>query len=249
MKQITTVRQWALPSAGVVLGLTALAVGVINTAKIAPVKAQEPLTRVLTVTGEGSESIPATLARVQLGVTAQGENAETVQQEIAQRSAAVIELLKSQNVDQLQTTGIRLNPQYSYNGSQPRITGYTGSNTVSFEMPTDRVGTLLDDAIAAGANQINNVSFVAADAALDSARDNALQEAAADAQAQADVVLESLNLSAQEIIGIQINNAIPPTPIPYAAQARLAEAAADVATPVEGGEQTVNARVTLQIRY
>lgn len=249
MKPLTTVRQWLLPSAGIVLGLTALTVGVMNTAKIAPVQAQEPLTRVLTVTGTGSESIPATLAHVQLGVTAQGENVEKVQQEIAQRSAEVIELLKSQNVDQLQTTGIRLNPQYNYSGNQPRITGYTGSNTVSFQMPTDEVGTLLDDAIAAGANQINNVSFVAADAALDGARDAALQEATADAQAQANVVLESLNLSAQEIIGIQVNNAIPPTPIPHAAQARLAEAAADVATPVEGGEQTVNARVTLQIRY
>ena len=249
MQQVATVRQWVLPSAGVVLGLTALLVGVMNTAKVEPVKAEEPLARVLTVTGEGSESIPATLARVQLGVTAQGENVETVQQEIAQRSTAVVELLKSQNVAQLQTTGIRLSPQYNYSGNQPRITGYSGSNIVSFEMPTDEVGMLLDDAIAAGANQINNVSFVATDTALDSARDIALKEATADAQAQADVVLQSLNLSAQEIVAIQVNNATPLRPVPVAAQARLAESAADVATPVEGGEQTVNARVTLQIRY
>ena len=62
-------------------------------------------------------------------------------------------------------------------------------------------------------------------------------------------VLQSLNLSAQEIVGIQVNNAIPPTPIPYAAQTRLESAVADASTPVEGGEQAVNARVTLQIRY
>ncbi|MEM8807478.1 MAG: SIMPL domain-containing protein [Cyanobacteria bacterium P01_G01_bin.38] len=220
----------------------------MNTAAIAPVEAQEPLSRVLTVTGQGSESIPATLAQVRLGVTAQGENAEAVQQDIAQRSSAVIELLRSQTVDKLQTTGIRLNPQYNYDDDRPRIVGYTGSNTVSFQMPTDQVGTLLDDAIAAGANQIDSVSFVAADEALDSARDIALQEATADAQAQANVVLSSLNLSAQEIVGIQVNDANPPPPIPYAAQARL-ESAADVSTPVEGGEQTVDARVTLQIRY
>ncbi|MGD1857067.1 MAG: SIMPL domain-containing protein [Leptolyngbyaceae cyanobacterium] len=249
MQQMTTARQWFLPSAGIVLGLTALAVGLINVATIAPVRAQESLARVLTVTGEGSERIPATLARVQLGVSAQGDNAETVQQEIAQRSSAVVELLKSRNVEQLQTAGIRLNPQYDYNGNQPRITGYNGSNTVSFQMPTDAVGTLLDDAIAAGANQINSVSFVAADNAIDSARNVALQEATADAQAQADAVLQSLNLSAQEIVGIQVNNAIPPTPIPYAAQTRLESAVADASTPVEGGEQAVNARVTLQIRY
>ncbi|MEM7066044.1 MAG: SIMPL domain-containing protein [Cyanobacteria bacterium P01_B01_bin.77] len=246
MKQI--VGRWILPSASIVLGVTALAVGAINMATIAPVAAQETQLRVLTVTGEGSESIPATLAQVQLGVTAQGEAAETVQQDIAQRSTAVIELLKSKNVDRLQTTGIRLNPQYNYEGSRPRITGYSGSNTVSFQMPTETVGTLLDDAIATGANQINSVSFVATDDALEDARDTALQAATADAQAQADVVLLSLNLSAQEIVGIQVNNAAPP--IPYAVQARQLESAvADASTPVEGGEQTVNARVTLQIRY
>ena len=244
-----TLQRWILPSAGLVLGATALAVGLINIAAISPVKAQEAVSRVLTVTGEGSESIPATLAQVQLGVTAQGENAQTVQQEIAQRSSAVVELLRSQNVDELQTTGIRLNPQYNYDGNQPRITGYTGSNTVSFQMPTDEVGTLLDDAIATGANQIDSVSFVAADDAIDTARGTALQEATADAQAQADVVLQSLNLSSQEIIGIQVNNANPPMPNPFAAQARLADAVPEATTPVEGGEQTVNARVTLQIRY
>ncbi|MGD1952403.1 MAG: SIMPL domain-containing protein [Leptolyngbyaceae cyanobacterium] len=244
-----TLQRWILPSAGLVLVATALAVGRINIAAISPVKAQEAVSRVLTVTGEGSESIPATLAQVQLGVTAQGENAQTVQQEIAQRSSAVVELLRSQNVDELQTTGIRLNPQYNYDGNQPRITGYTGSNTVSFQMPTDEVGTLLDDAIATGANQIDSESYVAADDAIDTARGTALQEATADAQAQADVVLQSLNLSSQEIIGIQVNNANPPMPIPFAAQARLADAVPEATTPVEGGEQTVNARVTLQIRY
>ena len=244
-----TLQRWILPSAGIVLGATALAIGLVNTAAVAPVKAQEAVSRVLTVTGEGSESIPATIAQVQLGVTAQGENAENVQQEIARRSSAVVELLRSQNVDKLQTTGIRLNPQYNYESNQPRIIGYAGSNTVSFQMPTDEVGTLLDDAIATGANQINSVSFVAADDAIDSARDTALQAATADAQAQADVVLQSLNLSAQEIVGIQVNNANPPMPIPFAAQARLAEAVPEATTPVEGGEQTVNARVTLQIRY
>ena len=213
-----------------------------------PVEAQESVLRVLSVTGQGDESTPATLARVQLGVTAQGEDAQAVQQTLAERSSAVIEFLRSQNVDELQTTGIRLNPQYDYEGDRPRIVGYSGANTVSFQMPTAAVGSLLDDAIAAGANQINSVSFVAADDAIESARDAAIQAAIADAQAQADVVLGNLNLSAQEIIGIQVNNAAPPTPLPFAPQARL-ESTATASTPVEGGEQTVNASVTLQIRY
>lgn len=214
---------------------------------VQPAIAQEALTRVLTVTGQGRETIATTLTQVELGVEAQGATAAEVQQEIARRSTAVVELLRSQSVEKLQTTGIRLNPQYDYNNGQPRLVGYSGSNTVSFRMPTERVGSLLDQAIAAGANQISGISFVAADAAISTARQAALRMATADAQQQANAVLGSLNLGPQEIVGIQINGANLPMPLPV--RARLETAAADVSTPVVGGEQTVEASVTLQIRY
>jgi len=220
-------------------------------ANVNPVMAQPVATapmRVMTVTGSGQESIPTTVTRVELGVQAQGPTAAAVQQDIAQRQSRVIELLRRNTVDKLQTTGIRLSPQYSYsNREQPRITGYSGSNTVSFELPTDRVGSLLDEAIEAGANQINRVSFTATDEAISAAQSTALVAATQDAQRQADAVLAALGLSAAEVVSIQVNGAQAPTPYPVAARAVLQSEAAS--TPVEGGEQTVNARVTLQIRY
>ena len=50
MKPVATLQRWVLPSAGLLLGVTALTVGLMNTAAIAPVEAQEMLSRVLTVT-------------------------------------------------------------------------------------------------------------------------------------------------------------------------------------------------------
>ncbi|NEQ26439.1 MAG: SIMPL domain-containing protein [Microcoleus sp. SIO2G3] len=213
-------------------------------------QATEQIMRTITVTGQGSEDIPTTITQVQLGVEVQGRTAEEVQQEAARRSSAVVQLLRSRNVQKLQTTGINLSPVYSYENNRQRLTGYTATNTVSFEIATEQAGTILDDAVNAGASRIDGVSFVASDEAIATARQQALREATQEARQQAQAVLESLNLREQEIVGIQVNGASapPPPPVPYAALAQRAEAA-DATTPVVGGEQEVQASVTLQIRY
>ncbi|MFM8295959.1 MAG: SIMPL domain-containing protein [Microcystaceae cyanobacterium] len=214
-----------------------------------PVLAQEKLLRTLTVTGEGVEMLATSLTQVELGVEITAPTAAQVQQTIAQRSNAVIDLLKSRGVEKLQTTGIQLNPNYEYANNQRKLNGYTGTNTVSFRLPTEQVGTLLDDAVKAGATRINGVSFTATDEAIASAQKLALKKATADAQSQAQVVLQSLNLSPREIIGIQINGANPPITPRYRADYMVQAAAAPAPTPVIGGEQSVRASVTLQINY
>ncbi len=226
-----------------------IAAAIVSLTVTTPATAQEVGMKVLTVTGQGQEFIQTTKTHVDLGVEVRGQAANEVQQDIAQRSTAVIELLRDRKVEKLQTTGIRLNPQYNYDRGEGRITGYVGVNTVSFEMPTEQVGTLLDEAIEAGATQIQGVSFIASDEAMAAARKVALQAATAEAQSQAEVVLGGLGMSVEEIIGIQIDGASGPIEIPVAQQSRLAESSVAYDTPVIGGEQTVRATVTLQIRY
>jgi len=224
------------------------ALGLLSLTLTNPAFAQEKLMRTITVTGRGVESISTTKAQVQLGVEVQGKTATNVQQEVAQRSSAVVELLRSRNnVEKLQTTGIRLNPIYSYENNIQRLTGYAASNTVSFRIPTEQAGTILDDAVKVGATKIDSVSFTAADEAIAAAQKQALRQATQDAQQQADAVLSSLNLTRKDIVNIQINGSTPPPPMPFLERAALASKAAD--TPVIGGEQEVQASVTLQITY
>jgi uncharacterized protein len=215
-----------------------------------PQNPQEQMLRTLTVSGQCTEKIAATIAQVQLGVEAQGKTAQQVQQEVARRSSAVVALLKGRNVDKLQTTGINLSPQYNYDKGKQTLTGYQATNTVSFRVPTAQAGTIMDDAVKAGASQIDNISFTASDAAIADAQKVALGKATQDAQEQAKAVLSALGLTPKDIVGIQINGASPPIPRPYmmAAQARN-KVGADSSTPVEGGEQGVQASVTLQISY
>jgi hypothetical protein len=217
---------------------------------ILPASAQEKakLWRTLTVSGRGVETISTILSQVSLGVEIQGKTAEDVQKEAARKSSAVVTLLKKRNVEKLTTTGIRLNPVYSYSNNVQRITGYAASNTVSFRIPTDKAGTLLDEAVKAGATQINGVSFIASDEAIAIAQKQALKKATQDAQQQAEAVLSSLGLQQKEIVSIQVNGATPPPPpMLYRAEAKLANA--DASTPIIAGEQEVQASVTLQISY
>jgi uncharacterized protein len=234
---------------GLILGLIGL-----TSCQSIPTNAQPgnlATSRTLTVSGKGTINIPTTMTQVRLGVEIQGKTAQIVQQQVAKRSQTVLELLKARKVEKLETTGINLNPNYSYKDGKQTITGYSGSNTVSFRINTEKSGTLLDEAIQAGATKIDGISFVASDEALAQAQQQAIQKASEDAKKQASSALTALNLKQQEVIGVQINNANPPMPIAYSspalAEAKVSQSSAD--TPVVGGEQKVQQTVTLQIRY
>ena len=210
--------------------------------------AQEQRIRTLSVTGRGVEAIPTTQTQVALGVEVQGKTAAEVQQEAARRSSAVVALLRSRQVQKLETTGITLSPNYTYENNQQRLIGYIATNTVSFRLNTQSAGTLLDDAVQAGATRIQGVSFVAAESAIEQAQKQALKKATQDAQAQADAVFSALNLKRGEILNIQVNGASAPPPM-YRQLAASRAAAADATTPVVGGEQQIEASVTLQFGY
>lgn len=213
-----------------------------------PSNAGESAMRILTVTGEGKAIIPTTLTQINLGVEVQGATSSEVQQEIAKKSTSVVNFLRSRNVQQLQTTGISLQPRYDYNSDQQKLIGYSGTNLVSFQVETSKIGDLLDRAVANGASRIDQISFTATESAIATAQKQALQAAVQNAKSQGDTVLSSLNFSSQEIVKIQINGANLPQPLPQLEATALAKnASAD--TPIIGSTQTVTASVTLSQKY
>lgn len=213
-----------------------------------PVLAQDQVFKTITVTGQAIERIPTTIANIQLGVEIEGKNAIQIQQEAAKRTTSLVELLKSSNVQQLQTSGIQLRPNYNYENNQRQLTGYVATNIVSFELPIERVGSLLDDSVKKGATRIDSVSLTATETAVSQAQKQALAKASLDAQQQAEAVLNALNLKAQEIVKINVNGANVPTPVMMEAMAYKSDSNMP-SSPVIGGNQSVSASVTLQIRY
>jgi uncharacterized protein len=208
---------------------------------------EKQMNRTLSVSGRGVTNIPATLTQVRMAIEVSGKSSKTVQQEAAKRSTTVIQLLRSRKVDKLQTAGISLSPVYNYNNNQQQLTGYTATNSLSFRLPVAQAGEVIDAAVNAGATRIDSVTSVASEEAMAKAQTQALQLATKDAQRQAQAVLSALGFQSKEIIGIQINDAVRPNPVMMEsasfARGKIAT------TEVVGGEQEVQANVTLQISY
>jgi len=204
--------------------------------------------RVLTVTGRGERSVKTTKARIQLGVNVEGKTAIAVQTEVARQANSIVSRLQQLSVEKLQTTSIQLSPKYVYENNRQRQEGFTGQTTVSFVVAIEKAGETLDAAVASGANQIEQISFIATDTELNAAKQLALQDAIKDAQTLSNTVLSALGFTTKTIKAINISDSAIAYPVPQRRMEVFAKAA-DSSVPILGGEQKVEASVTLQITY
>lgn len=199
----------------------------------------------LNVTGQGESRTAPDLAEIQLGVTSQADSAAAAMEQNAGQQTAVIEALKGAGIapEDIQTSGLNLSPRMEYpeNGA-PTINGYEATNMVSVRV-TDipKLGEVLDAIVAAGANQINGISFQREEAG--EAEDEARRAAVEDARHKAEVLAEAAGLSLGPVI-VMRDAPVAEGPGPMMMRA---EAARDASTPVEAGELSVSAQV--QVEY
>ncbi|MEH2173078.1 SIMPL domain-containing protein [Nostoc sp.] len=206
--------------------------------------------QILEVTGQGEVSVATTLTEVELGIKVQAKTATAVQEQVAQRSTAVVDALQKLGAQELQTTSIQLNPVYSFENSTQTLTGFEGLNTLQFELPTNQAGAAIDKAIQAGANVIQNISFTASDEVLQQARLQVLSEAVKDAKAQAQAVFSTLKLTPGQIIDVDINSNDNPKPSPLVSNLTVDRTfSLGTTTPIIGSSQTIKASVSLDIGY
>jgi hypothetical protein len=103
-------------------------------------------------------------AVIVISVVTQNAQAITAQQENARKSDAVASAIKATagaNAE-IKTSDYSLQPQYDYRDNRlPKIIGYDARNSVIVTMSDlKNVGAVIDAASRAGANSIDNVSFV-----------------------------------------------------------------------------------------
>ncbi|AFY74981.1 hypothetical protein Syn7502_03083 [Synechococcus sp. PCC 7502] len=201
--------------------------------------------RILTVSGRGERAVKTTKARIQIGVNIEAKTAIAAQTEVARQANSIISRLQQLGVEKLQTTSIQLSPKYVYENNRQRQDGFTGQTSVSFLVAIEKAGVTLDAAVASGANQIDQLSFIATDQELNDAKQLALQDAVKDAQTQSNTVLKTLGFTPKSIKTITISNSAIAFPVIQAET--LAKVANSI--PILGGEQKVDASVTLQITY
>ncbi|HVS15840.1 MAG TPA: SIMPL domain-containing protein [Thermoanaerobaculia bacterium] len=208
------------------------------------------------VRGEAEVQVPPDLARIQLGVTAQSEEAADAQQQVSEIAQRILEALAEADIAErdIRTTGITLYPVYDHrprpagqeNDGAPRVVGYRASNTVTVRV-TDlaKVGTVIDRAIGAGATNVDSLQLTVSDESA--ARQDALRGAIGDAAGKARAIAESLGRTLGDVVEVQEGGAsVTPMFLESAQTMMRSQAAAD--TPVAGGTVTVNAQVTVRYR-
>ena len=205
------------------------------------VKADEHQFRQITVTGQGEASAEPDMATLSIGVEVQAKTPGKALADNAERMTAVMGRLKEAGIAEkdLRTSQLGVWPVYSERNQPQRIVGYRASNQLSVIIrDIDRLGGVLDQAVADGANRVNGPSFSVADPEplLAEARDAAVSDAIAKAEryaAAAGVTLGDV-LSIDEAGG----------GVPFPGRQMRAEAMA-ASTPIAPGESSLSASVTM----
>lgn len=198
----------------------------------------------INVQGEGRASVAPDLATVSLGVTTQAPTAAQAMADNATRQTAIIEALRAQGLApaDLQTQGLSLSPlqDYSREGQPPVITGYQAQNIVTARIrDLPRLGAILDAMVAAGATDVQGITFSREDAAA--TEDRARTEAVAEARRRAEVIARAAGMELGPLVSLT-DTSMTQGPRPMAMMARAADA--EASTPVEAGELTLSAQVT-----
>ena len=208
----------------------------------------------LSVVGVGRTSQRPDRAQVSVGVVAEAPTAGAAMELLNRSMENVLSAVKKLELPgQLVTTaGLSLSPQYDYSARRdnqpPRIVGYIAQNTVSVRVDDpEAVGQVIDRATAAGANQVQGVSFQLRDP--EAAQREALRAAVGQARAKAEVVAQAMGMRIVEVVQVIESGAASPPPGPMLkARGMMMEAAAAPGAAIEPGELDIQASLTMIVR-
>jgi uncharacterized protein YggE len=169
-----------------------------------PAATAEPARRTITVVGIGRASATPDIARVTVGVDVVNASLSRALTEVNTKTSAVIAQLKKQGIEDkdIRTVDFNVFPQQAYgpNGPGP-ITGYRVSNSVRVTIrELDKAGAILEQAVNAGANTVQGLTFTIEDArpVETEARVSAIQ----DARFKADALAQEAGATVGQVVNI-----------------------------------------------
>ena len=203
----------------------------------------------VSVTGEGEVKAMPDMAYVTLGVEARKPSLAEARAQVTAAVERVLALTRELKIDPkfVDSSQLQVQPEYRWNekDSQRVLLGYVVSRQVEIELrDLERLGTLLERAVTAGANQVSG-------ARLDSTRRKqlereALAKAVEDARLDAEALVKAANTRLGNVYSLSASMAMPFQP-KYMERAAMAapmeDAAAETYAP---GEMKFVANVSAQ---
>ncbi len=201
----------------------------------------------IVVVGEGSITVTPDYARIRSGVTTDGKAAKAASEANTKLMSAVIQALLDFGIARkdIQTTHFSIEPIYTsqskISGSaESKLSGYRVSNQVNVNIhQIAQVGGVLDHLIEAGATDVGNVAFLVSD--REKALDQAREAAMANARHKAELYAQASGVTLGRVAWITESADFEPILAGSLARPKMATAP----PPIESGEDTITARVTV----
>jgi uncharacterized protein YggE len=204
----------------------------------------------IVVSATGEVRVSPDRATISIGVQSRAASAAAAAAQNSQKQRAVIEAIKARGVpaEQITTSNFNVIPETRYDRegqAAPRTTSYLVVNTVTVDLKrVDQAGPVIDASLAAGANQINSLSFGVQNA--DSARRAALSIAMAKARADAEAIARAAGGSLGTLIEATAMDVGVPRPVYLRAEAAMAQ---DKSVPVEPGQEAITAGINARWQF
>lgn len=198
---------------------------------------------IMTVTGIGRVTAIPDTAVIRLGVITTGDNLNIAQEENARITQMVFDALRQMGITNIRTFQYTIDRPFDFENGMRIYRGYEVRNM--FEINTsmlDMVGGVIDTAVSAGANIVEQITFGIPEATnyYLEALNLALTNASAKARSIADKFGVPLNPIPIKIV----ENSRPPVPF-----TRTFLGEEFITTPIEPGIRDIEALVTLDFIY
>lgn len=204
------------------------------------------LSRLMTVTGNGSISVEPDIAQIQLEVVTENTQLSQAQQENADKMNQVIQALTQLGIpnEDIQTTAFNIQPVYDFVDGKQIFRGYEVVNTITVQFKgIDQTGIVIDTAVQNGVNRVSNIQFTIENEQVYDQQ--ALSAALINASEKAQTIARTMQLNLDPI-PVKIIEIINASPIAYKT---FAATEASITTPIEPGQIVIHAAVETQFRY
>ncbi len=230
-----------------------VAVAVIAMALVGCVAAADDTSNDHVIHATGSGNIIGTPDRAQITFSVQTENADVkvAQADNALKMNNVINALVNAGIprDALKTTGYNIYPVYEDTKTpfDQKVKTYQVTNTLTVTLhDVSKTGEVIDVAVANGINQATSIQFMLSDEQSQVLRTQALQKAVTRARADADTVAAAMGTNITGVKNADISGGYSPVLYQnYQYDAGASLKAVAVPTPIQPGDVTVTASVTI----
>jgi len=202
----------------------------------------------ISVTGEGRVSVTPDMAVLSIGVSTKEDTVAAANAAVQTAMDRLLSSLKGNGIAEkdIQTSQFSINPEYDYQFSQPRLTGYRVTHMLQVKVRAiDQAGKVIDDSVEAAGDlvQVGSINLTVDDTSPMAGQ--ARELAMADAKAKAEALARLAGVNLGKPISISESSYTPTPAVMYdrAAGAEMAPASTSIST----GELEVV--VSVQITY